>query len=318
MPVSNRISPLPTPASKAAHSAPALTAQQQKTLVEAVTNSKIYQDYERAFSETTGLAMTLQPVSSWQLPLHGKHHESEFCALMAQKSRTCSACLQTQQELTTQAEKEPATVTCAFGLCDSAVPVRLGDQLIGFLQTGQIMKRTPTEAQFEKAIKQIVAWGLPFDRAQLREAYFNTRVLSQTQHDAVINLLRIFAQHLSLVCNQIAVQQANAEPPVIHRAKEYILAHQAEDLSLGQVARAVNTSTFYFCKIFKKFTGLNFTDYVSRVRIEKAKSLLLNPNLRVSEIAYEVGFQSLTHFNRVFKRIVGTSPTHYREQLPGL
>jgi len=82
------------------------------------------------------------------------------------------------------------------------------------------------------------------------------------------------------------------------------------------VAKAVNTSTSYFCRIFKKYTGLNFTDYVSRIRIEKAKSLLLNPNLRISEIAYEVGFQSLTHFNRVFKRVVGQSPTVYRASLP--
>jgi AraC-like DNA-binding protein len=78
----------------------------------------------------------------------------------------------------------------------------------------------------------------------------------------------------------------------------------------------VNTSTFYFCKLFKKATGLTFTDYVSRVRIEKAKNLLLNPNLRVSEIAYEVGFQSLTHFNRVFRKLTGQSPSHYRESLP--
>jgi AraC-like DNA-binding protein len=67
--------------------------------------------------------------------------------------------------------------------------------------------------------------------------------------------------------------------------------------------------------MFKKATGLNFTDYVSRVRVEKAKNLLLNRNLRISEIAYEIGFQSLTHFNRVFKRIMGESPTEYRGQL---
>jgi AraC-like DNA-binding protein len=67
--------------------------------------------------------------------------------------------------------------------------------------------------------------------------------------------------------------------------------------------------------MFKKATGINFTDYLSRVRTERAKNLLLNPNLRVSEIAYEVGFQSLTHFNRVFKRILGRSPTDYRGQL---
>jgi len=60
---------------------------------------------------------------------------------------------------------------------------------------------------------------------------------------------------------------------------------------------------------------VNFTEYVSRVRIEKARALLLNPNLRISEIAYEVGFQSLTHFNRVFKKLLGQSPTEFRSHL---
>jgi YesN/AraC family two-component response regulator len=131
----------------------------------------------------------------------------------------------------------------------------------------------------------------------------------------VVKLLSIFAQHISMVSNQILVQRENTEPLAITRAKQFIQENQSADLSLGQVAKAVNTSTFYFCKMFKKATGLNFTDYVSRLRIEKAKNLLLNRNLRVSEIAYEVGFQSLTHFNRVFKKIMGQSPTEYREQL---
>jgi YesN/AraC family two-component response regulator len=60
---------------------------------------------------------------------------------------------------------------------------------------------------------------------------------------------------------------------------------------------------------------MNFTEYVCRVRIESAKNLLLNPNLRVSEIAYQVGFQSLTHFNRVFKKLSGDSPTEYRSKI---
>jgi len=118
-----------------------------------------------------------------------------------------------------------------------------------------------------------------------------------------------------MVNNQIVVRDQNAEPPVITRAKQFIIEHQTEELSLEQVAAAVHTSKFYFCKMFKKATGINFTDYLSRLRTERAKNLLLNPNLRVSEIAYEVGFQSLTHFNRVFKRIAGRSPTNYREQL---
>jgi AraC-like DNA-binding protein/ligand-binding sensor protein len=285
-----------------------------KHLIEALANSKIYQDYERAFSEATGLPVALRSVESWQLPHHGKRFENPFCALLAQKSRACAACLQVQQQLSETATREPQTVTCPAGLCDIAIPVRMGEQLIGFLTTGQTFLKKPTEAQFNRTAKLLADWGVPAN-GDLREAYFDTRVLSARQHDSVVKLLAIFAEHLSMVSNQIVVREQNAEPPVIARAKQFISEHQAEELSLEQVARSVHTSKFYFCKMFKKATGINFTDYLSRVRTERAKNLLLNPNLRVSEIAYEVGFQSLTHFNRVFKKILGQSPTDYRGQL---
>jgi AraC-like DNA-binding protein len=288
-----------------------------RALVEALANSKIYQDYERAFSEATGLPVALRPVESWQLPHHGKRNENPFCQLLAQKSRACGACLQVQEALSERSTMEPQTIACQIGMCDTAVPVRLGDKVIGFLQTGQLFRKKPTPAQFERVARLVAEWGVEADPETLRKAYFDTKVVATRQHDSVVKLLSIFAQHLSMLSNQVVVQHENAEPPVITRAKEYIHEHQTEELSLGQVAKAVNTSTFYFCKMFKKVTGINFTDYLSRVRIEKAKNLLLNPNLRVSEIAFEVGFQSLTHFNRVFKKILGQSPTEYRAQLLG-
>lgn len=286
------------------------------TLLEAVSHSDIYHDYERAFVEATGMPMTLRPVEAWK-PVHrNRKHENPFCALMAQKSRACAACLQVQQKLSDSARTEPCTLTCQHGLCDAAVPVKNGDQLVGFLQTGQVFTKRPSEAQFERTVELAREWGLDMDREELRNAYFNTRVLSSKQLQSMVQLLNVFAQHLSMVANGIAIQRDNAEPPMIKRAKEFIQQNHTEDLSLGQVAQAVHTSTFYFCKMFKKATGINFTDYLSRVRIEKAKNLLLNPNLRISEIAYEVGFQSLTHFNRVFKRVAGQSPTEYRAELP--
>ncbi len=289
----------------------------ERGLVEALANSRVFQEYERAFTEATGLPVALRPVESWQLPHHGKRNEGPFCALVSEKSRACASCLSVQERLSELAVEQPHTVGCPNGLSDTAVPVRLGDRLIGFLQTGQVFRKKPTDAQFERAARQVFEWGVEVDRETLRQAYFATRVVPVKQHEAVIKLLSIFAQHLSMLSNQVVVQHENAEPPVITRAKEYIHEHQTENLRLGHVAKACNTSTFYFCKMFKKVTGINFTDYLSRVRIEKSKNLLLNPNLRVSEIAFEVGFQSLTHFNRVFKKILGQSPTEYRAQLLG-
>ena len=286
------------------------------TLLETLANSELYRSYESAYNETTGLPVTLRPVETWQLPLHGKRKENSFCAMMAEQSRTCAACLQMQEKLAQGARSEPCAMTCAYGLCELAVPVKLGSETIGLLQTGQVMRQKPSEAAFDRAVTKGKELGVDLSGAKARAAFFQTPVASSKKIEAATKMLAIFADHLSMKSNQIAVQQASTEPPVITKAKKFIEEHHTEELSLGQVAAAVHTSVFYFCKLFKKITGINFTEFVSRTRIEKAKNLLLNQNLRVSEIAYEVGFQSLTHFNRTFKNVVGESPTDYRSHLP--
>lgn len=288
-----------------------------KSLHRQLSSSQIYRDYERAFSEAANLPLTFRTTNAWNLARQSKRYENPFCTLMAQSNRLCAACLEVQQKLSDfTATHRSKTVTCFAGFCDSAVPVCLGDKLIGLLQTGQIALKKPSKVCFDRITKQLIEWGVKADLKKLEEAYFHTRVLSQKQYQSMLRLLEIFAQHLSIVANQIAIQHENLESPMIKKAKEFIQKHKSEKLSLGEVSKSVNVSTFYFCKMFKKATGLNFTDYLSRVRIEKAKNLLLNPNLRVSEIAYEIGFQSLTHFNRVFHKIVGRSPTSYRNILP--
>jgi AraC-like DNA-binding protein len=294
---------------------PSENGQGNRALVNALASSRTYREYERAFGDLTGLPISLQPVETWQLPHHGKRHENQFCALLSKKSRACAACLQVQEHLCQDAAHEPNTVLCPVGLSDSAVPVHMSDRLIGFLQIGQVFRKKPTEGQFKKVAQLCQKWGVEANRETLRKAYFSGKIVSQKEHDSAIKLLNIFAQHLAMLSNQVFIQQENAEPPVITKARAYIQEHQTEEISLGQVAKAVNMSSYYFCKMFKKVTGINFTDYVARVRIEKSKNLLLNPNLRISEIAFEVGFQSLTHFNRVFKKILGQSPTEYRAQL---
>lgn len=284
-----------------------------KQLVEKLTRSAIYRDYARAFSTATGLAVALQPVEHWGLPLHDAANANPFCALMARSNRVCAACLEVQRKLTQKVGDRSRTVTCFAGLSDSAVPIRIGDQLIGFLQTGQVLLRQPSKFRFDRVAKKLVDWGVHIDLRKAREAYFYGRVLTKKQYRSILRLLEIFGRHLSILSNQIAVETSSAEPPAIARAKQFIAQNQDNAICLATVAKAVNTSTFYFCKLFKRTTGLTFTDYLARVRIEKAKALLLDRNRRVSEVAYDVGFQSLTHFNRVFRKITGESPTSYRE-----
>ncbi|MGC8742579.1 MAG: helix-turn-helix domain-containing protein [Verrucomicrobiia bacterium] len=287
-----------------------------KNLIEILTNSQIYQDFSKAFNEAFGMPLVLRPVELWRLPFHGKKNENKFCAVIAKKSSTCSICLQVQKKLADESIESPKTIKCPFGLCDAAVPVKIGDRLLGFIQTGQIFLKTPTEKQFDNIIKILRSNNYSFDEKELRKIYFSTVVVSASRFDSIITILNIFGKQLTLMSNQLAMMQRNTEPSIIKRAKEFITQHQTEDFSLEDVAKAVNASPYYFCKIFKKYTGINFTDYVSRIRIERAKNLLMNPNIRICEIAFEVGFQSLTHFNRVFKRTTGLSPSEYRSRLP--
>lgn len=287
-----------------------------KQLVVKLSRSQIFKDYETAFARATGLPLALRPVESWRSAFEGSKNQNPFCLIMAEQSRSCAACLEAQQTVADNVGDGPFSTVCFAGLTDTGVPLKVGDRVLGILQTGQIFLEQPDRALFDRTARRLIDWGLKVDLLEVEEAFFNTRVLSGEQYTAMVKLLSIFSEHLALVANQILVQDENAEPPMILRAKDFINRNQAEDISLGDVAKAVNTSTFYFCKMFRKATGLHFTDYLSRVRVEKAKNLLLNPNLRVSEVAFEVGFQSLTHFNRVFRKIVGKSPTAYRAALP--
>ena len=290
-------------------------ARHSRELVNQLKESQIYRDYEKAFRDTTGLPIHLRPIEAFNLPHHGDPNEAPFCALMAKTNQTCAACLQLQKRVEEEARMEPKTLKCFAGLCDSAVPIRVGENLVAFLQTGQVLLHEPDKREFKKLTRELVNWGVQTDLKRLEESYFQTRVLDRKQYDAVLRLLTIFAQHLATLSNQLMVSAQKAESPMITRAKVFITEHQDEELSLRQVAGAVNTSAFYFCKMFKQATGLTFTDYLARVRIEKVKNLLLNPHKRISEAAYEAGFQSLSQFNRVFRKVAGESPTTWRDKL---
>ena len=103
-----------------------------------------------------------------------------------------------------------------------------------------------------------------------------------------------------------------AEPVAIWKARKYIAERLCEELSLTTIAKAVNMNPSYLSENFKQVTGIKFVDYVAHARFKNACDLLQNSRLRISEIAFAVGFQSLSQFNRVFKRFSGESPTQFR------
>ena len=99
--------------------------------------------------------------------------------------------------------------------------------------------------------------------------------------------------------------------PVIN----YISEHFDEDISLEQLAQLTNLNPYYFSKLFKKQMGHTFSDYITNVRIEKAKQLMLQEELNIKEISYYVGYHDPNYFSRVFKKVTNMTPKEYRSTL---
>jgi AraC-like DNA-binding protein/ligand-binding sensor protein len=273
--------------------------------------------YESAFSKATGVSLKLVPPGEPRERLSFGESENEFCALATRTPEGCSGCLASQR----RAQKGVAgrlvsqQISCFAGLTDVAVPVVVGGQHVATLMSGQVFRRQPTERDFLMVITMLKSERHGPWEKKARKAYFETPVVTADRFEAIIHLLNVFAQYLADYASRHAIAASPDEPRAISTAKEFVQSHVEETITLALVVEHVHMSRFYFCKLFKKATGMTLTEYVSRVRVEKAKSLLTNPSMRVSEVVFASGFNSIPRFNSVFKRYVGMAPTEYRTAL---
>ena len=281
---------------------------------EALAQSRIVREYEEAFREATGLPLKLVPEGVPDKRHGFGAHENPFCMLVTQTPAGCGVCLKTQREAMKKLGKKlaPQQVCCFAGLTEVAVPVVIGGQHIATLLSAQVFRRPQTKEDFARLASKLIEWGLHTNLNRLEEAYFHTRVVTEEQFRAMVRLLTLFAHHLAEFGSRCIIAARHNEPAPVARAKEYVKDRSADRVTMRGAAEYVHLSAFYFCKMFKKTTGMTFTEYVSRVRIEKAKNLLANPHARVSEVAFASGFQSIPHFNRVFRRYAGMAPRQYR------
>ncbi len=296
----------------------ALTAASGETsLVARLRQSELFRDYQQAFESTTGLPLVLREPGSLRPPLQDSKLRNPFCALLTQSNPTCAACLELQQRVEAAATHEPHTLRCYAGLSESAIPVRVGDQVVAFLQTGQVFLRAPSNKGLAVATRLARREANGPTPEALAAAYFQTRVLTSRQYGLILRLLGIFAQHLATVSNQVRLSMTADESSLVTRARRFITENHSRKLGLSDVARAVNSSPSYLCRSFKQTTGLGLLEFLARTRVEAVKQMLLNPHTHVGEAGFAAGFQSLSQYNRLFHRIAGESPSRYRERLHG-
>ncbi len=111
----------------------------------------------------------------------------------------------------------------------------------------------------------------------------------------------------------VSRQKVAAPSKMVQAALEYIDDHFRENISLQDVADNISISKNYLCDIFKKEVGVTFINYVTNLRIEKAKDYLANTDLKMYEVSSAVGYNDYTYFAQIFKKHTGTTLSAYRK-----
>jgi len=99
------------------------------------------------------------------------------------------------------------------------------------------------------------------------------------------------------------------------KVTRYINDHYKHDISLEDLSDIAGYSKFHFSRIFKQYTGMTHVDYLNQVRIKVAENMMMNPSTTITEIAMNSGFNSITTFNRTFKKLKSHTPSKFKEFL---
>jgi two-component system response regulator YesN len=129
------------------------------------------------------------------------------------------------------------------------------------------------------------------------------------------NLKKWFEHTVTEIIDAVKDTQQKKLMKVIEQAKAYIADHYTNDLTLEIISEQINVSQTHFSRIFKLETGLNFVDYLTKVRLDKAIELLKATDMTIKQICFEVGFNDPNYFSKVFKKVLGVTPGEYKNNI---
>lgn len=131
-----------------------------------------------------------------------------------------------------------------------------------------------------------------------------------------LTFFRYFPTYYQDSLNSPAGSRTNADIKPMQKALRYLEENYSQNISLEQISEEADISRYYFSRLFRKTTGMNFNKYLARIRVDKAETLIKSTRKPIIEIAYETGFCSIRTFNRSFKAMKGVPPQSLRRDSP--
>lgn len=156
----------------------------------------------------------------------------------------------------------------------------------------------------------IITYSL-YESGMLLDELFTDEQVAEEIGSLVVpeQLERWLKEKINMICSSRMWKGSSKHRQVVDYMTSYIHEHYAEDLTLAELSEKVYISRNHLSIIFKNLTGETFNNYVTRVRIEKARELLLERNMLVYEVAEQVGYKNIPYFSTLFKKVTGMNPT---------
>lgn len=279
-----------------------------------IINLKIVNDFAYACHRLTGLWISIGDSEFMKLKLfYDLEYMNKYCKLIRSTVQGLNLCLQSDKEGCKQAfaKNLPHIHQCKAGLIDIFAPITVYDKMVGYISAGQILTEKPTEKSFSK-ISSFYK-GLNINMSERKKAYLDTPVISEAKLNELVTLFTLLINYIAEMETKMLFLNKTKDNDVICKTKGYILHNYMEPIHLNEIAKFVAISPEYLCRLFKKATGNTITEYINILRMENAKKILKSSDVKISGVAMETGFKSVSYFNRMFKKILGISPREFRK-----
>lgn len=284
-----------------------------ETVYSELLAADLFSIYRTAFEQVTGQTLALIHPDIISTPEdEAARCKNDFCSLMLNTEVCKNRCTEHTLDLSKRIDQQAFTASCEANITTTLIPINTKLGIVAYLRSGQV--RTDTQeidSEFFLKISESMPPHVGRDVIMLFDA---AKVYTKDEYKSQLTLLGAFALQLSDLANNLIIKPNPKSGGIVDVTKRYIHEKLSEKINLDTLAENAKVTNSYLCKQFKKATGLTVVEYINRHRIELAKELLSSKNVRIIEIAYETGFQSLSQFNRSFHRYTGQSPTEYKAQ----
>jgi len=251
------------------------------------------------------------------------YHNNPFCNYLKKNEAAFRSCARSKNVLCRMCSRteEPFYGSCYMGVEEMRFPIRWNGRLIAFLCVGQFC--SDPRAADERLTRQAAKYGL--DAEELKDRYRATTKPLTLDVEELHAHVGMLSEYIALLYEKFlltarsaqnidTVAESHKRSYIVHRTVEYIKENYMYPITLKALASGSYCSEAYLSHLFKEKTGQTITEYINKLRVQRAKQLLDVTSVTVTDIAHQCGFNDSNYFARVFRQHVGKSPKQYRER----